>query len=334
MDITIQDNTPETKVQQLSWAIISQIKNKQLMVGNPLPPVNKAVDIYGVSRDTVIKVYKNLQEKGWVISIPSKGFYVKKCSNIGKESMFVFFDTMNQYKETLYRALINELGYDYEITTAFHYYDRKLFDILLSNACCKYDHYVVIPHFNEDVTSTLNQLPPERLLMLDGFPQGYEKNCAAVYQDFPNDIYEELKQLYPKLKHYKALHVVYNDKFQFFPDGLAAGMYRFAGEFRFPIFIEPGFNMEDIQQGHCYMAVSERDLASIIKVIQLRRWKLSRDIGIVSIDDTPLKEVLLEGITTVTTDFALMGKTAAQLIKSGELRRICNPCFVLDRNSL
>lgn len=334
MTVLIQDNIAETKVQQLCLAIIRQIKSKQLMVGNPLPPVNKAVDIYGVSRDTVIKAYKNLQEKGWVTSIPSKGFYVKKCCNVGKERVFVFFDTMNQYKETLYRALVSELGDRYEITTAFHYYDRKLFDALLSNACCEFDHFVVIPHFNQDVTPTLNILPSEKLLLLDGFPQGYERNCAAVYQDFLNDIYEELKQLYPKLKKYKSLHVVYNDKFQFFPDALAAGLYRFSGEYRFPIFVEPGFQMEDIQEGHCYMAVSERDLASIIKVIHKRHWELKREIGLMSFDDTPLKEVLLDGITTVTTDFEHMGRTAAQLIKNGDLRRICNPYLVQDRGSL
>lgn len=334
MNIAIQDNIAETKVQQLCWIIIRQIKLKQFLVGNPLPPVNKAVDIYGVSRDTVVKAYKSLQEKGWLTSIPCKGFYVKKCCNVGKERVFVFFDTMNQYKETLYRALVGELGDKYEITTAFHYYDRKLFDALLSNANCKFDHYVVIPHFNEDVSSILNQLPPEQLLLLDGFPKGYEYNCAAVYQDFFNDIYEELKQLYPKLKKYTSLHIVYNGKFQFIPDSLAAGLFRFSGEYRFPIFIEPEFQMEDIQEGHCYMAVSERDLANLIKVVQKKSWKLSKEIGLMSLDDTPLKEVLMDGITTVSTDFEYMGRTAAQLIKNGETRRICNPCMVHDRGSL
>ena len=47
-----------------------------------------------------------------------------------------------------------------------------------------------------------------------------------------------------------------------------------------------------------------------------------------------LKEVLIGGITTLTTDFELMGRTAAELIKSGERRRIANPWRLLDRGSL
>lgn len=83
--------------------------------------------------------------------------------------------------------------------------------------------------------------------------------------------------------------------------------------------------MERIAAGHCYMAVSERDLAAMIKCITARGLTVGRDIGLLSLDDTPLKEVLIGGITTLTTDFALMGRTAADLIRRGEQRRIANP---------
>lgn len=82
------------------------------------------------------------------------------------------------------------------------------------------------------------------------------------------------------------------------------------------------------------MAISERDLASITKVINKRNWVLRKDIGLLSFDDTPLKEVLKGGITTISTDFELMGQTAGKLIRKGMTRRIANPWILADRGSL
>lgn len=246
----------------------------------------------------------------------------------------MLFDAMNQYKETLYRSLIDNLGGGYDISIAFHYYNAGLFDTLVTDARGKYDYYVLMPHFNSDVTAVLDKIPAERLLLLDAFPEGYSRNCAAVYQRFYTDAYEGLKALRGKLQRYGSLHIVYNDRFQYLPDDYAAGAYRFAGEFRYPVYVERDFDMDCIAAGHCYMAVSERDLAAIIKSITAKGLAVGRDIGLLSLDDTPLKEVLIGGITTLTTDFELMGRTAAELIRSGEQRRIANPWRLHLRGSL
>ena len=246
----------------------------------------------------------------------------------------MLFDAMNQYKETLYRSLVDALGPHYGVSIAFHYYNAELFDSLVAAARGKYDYYVLMPHFNRDVTSVLDRVPADRLLLLDAFPEGYSRNCAAVYQRFYTDAYEGLKALLEKLRRYEALHIVYNGRFQYMPDDYIAGAYRFAGEFRYPVYVERDFDMDAISAGHCYMAVAERDLAAMIKSIMAKGLVVGRDIGLLSLDDTPLKEVLIGGITTLTTDFALMGRTAAELIRSGEQRRIANPWRLYLRGSL
>ena len=72
----------------------------------------------------------------------------------------------------------------------------------------------------------------------------------------------------------------------------------------------------------------------MIKSIMAKGLVVGRDIGLLSLDDTPLKEVLIGGITTLTTDFAIMGRTAAELIRSGEQQRIANPWRLYLRGSL
>lgn len=333
-NFTPQKKTGTPLYQQLASYIINLIEEGAFQPGEKMPAVNEAYANLEVARDTIISAYKFLQENGWLRSVPGKGFYVDNKSRRQGCRLFVVFDAMNQYKETLYRSLIKSLGENYSCDTAFHYYDRDVFEKIITQNVGKYDFYVIIPHFNTDITPILKLIPDDRLLLLDGLPRRYDRPCCAVYQDFHNDLYEELKALYDKLQNYKALHVVFNDSFQFIPNELLSGIHQFYGETQYPITIERGFNMEEIQLGHCYMAFSERDLACLLSVMYLRKWKLCEDIGLFSFDDTPIKEVLAGGITTISTDFARMGETAAQLITQGKTRRIANPWVLHDRGSL
>ncbi len=322
------------KYKQLAEHIITLIRNKQIAVGYKMPTVNRAYDMAHVSRDTIINTYKYLQEEGWVNSVPGKGFFVVRNTPKSGKSLFMLFDAMNPYKETLYRSLTETLGGAFRCYTSFHYYDKNLFEKLIEEAVGKHDYYVIIPHFNTDITPVLRKIPARQLLLLDGFPHKFDLPCSAVYQDFMNDLYEELKSLQGRLEQYECLHIVYNGKFQFMPGDILAGIHLFVGETGYPVHIHKEFDVEDIQKGHCYMAVSERDLACIIKVINDRGWKLKEDIGLMSFDDTPLKEVLQGGITTLSTDFEGMGRTAGQLILSEEVRKIANPWVLKDRGSM
>lgn len=320
--------------QQLAYYILSLIEKGDYQSGEKLSTVNEAYRELQVARDTVISAYKFLQEKGKVYSVPGKGFFVAKNQENEAKRLFILFDAINQYKETLYRSLLGALGNEFYCDTSFHYYDKELFERQINYALGKYDAYIIIPHFNVDVTPILRKIPEKQLLLLDGMPRNYDRPCSAVYQDFHKDLYEEMMTLHEKLMHYEALHVVFNDSFQFIPYEFLSGIYQFSGETHYPVHIERGFDMERITKKHCYMAISERDLACITKVISKRGWKLKEDIGLLSFDDTPLKEVLSGGITTISTDFEQMGHTAGQLIRKGIIRRIANPWVLMDRGSL
>lgn len=172
MKFTLNTHSSETIYNQLADTIIEAIHTKQLQVGEKLLSVNKACETYGVSRDSVITTYKVLQKKGIVTSIPGKGFFVNRFSSMETLRIFILFDAMNQYKETLYRSLVDNLGKGYESDIAFHYYNAKLFDTMVTNAKGKYDYYILMPHFNCDVSTTLNKIPTGSLLLLDAFPDG------------------------------------------------------------------------------------------------------------------------------------------------------------------
>ncbi len=334
LDFKVDDSSKEPKCKQLEEFLLDVIREKKILVGAKLPSVSQANKHFGVSRDTVLAAYGALQQRGVVVSRPGKGFYVASRRTKTVLKILLLFDAMNQCKETLYRSLVQHLGRNYEIDIAFHYYNEKLFRSLIENNRSEYGYFVLMPHFNVDVTDAIRLLPSSRVLLLDAFPQGLGVEYAAVYQDFAEDVYVGLRSLLDKLRTYESLDVVYNGQFQFIPDSLVAGMRRFSEDFKIPLHIYRGFDFSKIEKGKCYMAISDRDLAGVIKAMWEKKFEIGRDMGLLSFDDTPLKEVLLGGVTTITTDFEWMGEQAASLIKRRKIKQIHNLSRVMLRNTI
>ena len=80
--------------------------------------------------------------------------------------------------------------------------------------------------------------------------------------------------------------------------------------------------------------IEDMDLMNLVKSIQQKGLVLAKEIGILSYNETPLKEVLLDGISTISTDHYQMGKMAAELILTQQVARIKNPFTFTRRNSL
>lgn len=72
----------------------------------------------------------------------------------------------------------------------------------------------------------------------------------------------------------------------------------------------------------------------IIKLCREKNWKLGKDIGLISYNDTAVKEVLEEGITVISTDFRKMGEEAANAILNEKPVTLRDPAKVIIRKSL
>src|SRR5699024_12462021 len=83
--------------------------------------------------------------------------------------------------------------------------------------------------------------------------------------------------------------------------------------FDLSIYEEMNENSPD-QKGDVYIVISETDLVELSKKCKDNHFKIGTDIGIISYNETPLKEILLEGITVISTDHKAMGRKTAELI--------------------
>jgi DNA-binding LacI/PurR family transcriptional regulator len=57
-------------------------------------------------------------------------------------------------------------------------------------------------------------------------------------------------------------------------------------------------------------------------------------VGVISYNETPLKKIILNGITTIPTDFQMPGEKAAQLILEEYTGHVEIPIYLTLRSSL
>ena len=71
----------------------------------------------------------------------------------------------------------------------------------------------------------------------------------------------------------------------------------------------------------------------IEKIIETK-LEIGKHVGVIYYNETPIKKNILNGITTISTDFHLMGEKAAQLILEKSTEHIATPFHLTLRASL
>ena len=136
------------------------------------------------------------------------------------------------------------------------------------------------------------------------------------------------------LKKYNSLILVH-PKMVSYPVEIKTGFRNFCLQNDFPNqVIHEIKNDTPINKGEAYIVIEETDLVQLIKNCNSKKLKPGKDIGIISYNETPLKEILMEGITVLSTDHAKMGETAARLILENRQEKIKNPFRLILRKSL
>lgn len=320
--------------QQITDVVINSIESGTLRVGDMLPSINQVARENGVARETVIKSFSALQERGIVKAVQGKGFFILTKSVDIRNRVFLLFDTFSAYKQTFYKGLRDSLGPDSIVDLYFHHFNPKIFRKLLKEAAGNYTHYVVLPFDYPEIANYLKVVPEERLCLIDRYPDYLKSGYSAVYQKFDDDVFNALTTAGMLVKKYNSLTLVFCDTITVVPAELKDGFERFCGQngvkYQISCGIAPG---EVISKGDSFLIIDDDDLVRLVEIANERKLVIGQDIGIISYNDTPLKKVVGTGISVISTDFKMMGETIAGLILNNEMKCIQNPCRFIDRGS-
>lgn len=334
--IQIDEYSSTPKYKQLTNAILSGIESGKLKKGSLLPSINELSFSLEMSRDTAEKGYRNLRKLGVVDSVPGKGYFIINTDFSRKLKVCLLFNKLSTHKKIIYDSFSKAIGESAAIDLYVYNNDFTLFKSLLNNKKDEYTHYVIIPHFNEGdekAHDLINAIPREKLVILDKLLPEISGDYAAVYENFALDIYNALEQALTPLSKYNTLKIIF-PKGSYFPKEILDGFYRFCQQYAFNHKVVDKIIDEEINKGEVYISLMEDDLVFLIEKIISLKLEVGNDVGVISYNETPLKRIILNGITTISTDFAMLGTETANCILNNINEKIQVPFYLNLRKSL
>ena len=329
--IHVDANSSKPKYRQIIDSIINEIKRKHFVKGDKVPSINRISSDLGLSRDTVILAFNELKTMGVIKSQQGKGYYIASTDVQQEENIFVLFDELNAFKEDLYNSFIKALKGKANVDVCFHNNNFKVFKNLILKNAGNYTSYVIMPSILENTGHLISKLPAKCVYILDRLKPEL-KNYSVVYQDFEQDFYDALVEGISLLKNYRKLVFVNPGGKE--SEQRSAGFSRFCEENKFRFEIIRSLTGARPELYEAYFLASDSDLVEIVKIAKDYKYKLGKKFGIVSFNNTMLKEVVANGITTVSTDYAEMGKIIAKMIIEKKYEQVRNPSRLIIRNSL
>jgi DNA-binding transcriptional regulator YhcF (GntR family) len=330
-NIQIDDTLGIPKYRQIINSVYQGILNGRLKVGDKVPSLNQICDEFGLSRDTVMVAFNELKAKGIISSIPGKGYYINTTEVNVDQRIFLLFDELNAFKEDLYTSFLNSLDSRSNVDIYFHHFNFQMFKDLVMQAAGNYTSYVVMPATFDYTVDILSNLPKENVYILDRKKADLSA-YPVIYQDFEADVYHALKDGHDLLEKYQKLVMVFPGGKE--PEGRMTAFQKYCEGHGKKYEIVRSLINRPIEKGEAWFVPSDRNLVKLVKMAAENNFALGKDFGIVSFNDTMLKEVVAGGITTISTDFVLMGKTLAKMISERSKAQVSNPSALIRRNSL
>ena len=326
--IDINSHIPIYK--QMIASFEQSLDNGDLYVGQGLPSMNELSANLDISKETVKKVYSILRERGLIESMHGKGFFVTTRRDERKLRVFMLLDKLSQFKQMLYDAFIEEIGDKAEITIYLYNQNIETFEDFIDRVLDKYDYYLITPHFplksevQARVLKALKRIPNRKLILLDNWMRSLQGNYGAVYQDIANDIYKGLEPGLEDLRKYSKLHVI------ILPSSLYGSLImeclaRFCGDHNLEVEFHYDFSPEIIESGGVYLLLNGQLGLGLVEVARMANEKgldIGKDVGIISYNDGYLSDIILGGLTTISTDFKQMGRLAAEMVLTHNLRKV------------
>jgi len=331
--INHQSEVPKYK--QVVDIIISDIESGIFRQGQRIPSINETSEELLLSRDTVEKAYVFLKKKGILSSVRGKGYYINQVNVHKKMKVALILNKLSNYKRNIYYSLAENLGNKASIDVFIYNYDLTQFEEIIDNHITTYDYYVILPHFkneSEEVVEAIRKIPKEKVLLVDRNLPAL-KDYPIVYQEYEKDIQTAMESGIELIRKYRKINLVFPQN-QYYSKYILRGFQIFCQINQFDFSVIDQLNEGDVVHGEAFVLITDDDLYRMIKITKGRNWKLGKDIGIVAYNDTPVKEILEDGISTISTNHDEIGRLAAEMILKKNFSRIKSPFAFIRRKSL
>ena len=152
-------------------------------------------------------------------------------------------------------------------------------------------------------------------------------------QEFGDSSYRAFVQLKDKIKKYDEM-IFFFKAATSEPNEILSSFKRFKKEYNINGFIKEKYELGTVEKGKVYFTIHNLELWHMLRDAKTKGLKIGQDIGFISHNDDIIKEIIFDGISTFSTDFALMGRKAADFVLKRKKIQEIIPTILVDRNSL
>lgn len=329
--IKLKNKISTPKYKQIINSIENAIDSGKFKKGDKIPSLNSIKDQNNISRDTVLMAFNDLKNRGIIQSVVGKGYYVASENINVTQKIFLLFDEFNSFKEDLYNSFLDHLGENIQVDIFFHHFNKSIFNNLIHDNIGSYNYYVIMPANLKNTNNIIKALPKDSVYILDQLHDDLLE-YPAIYQNFQQTMFTNLTKALDSIKKYKRLVLVFLKDKQ--PSSMQDGFVMFCEKNLLPFDIIYSLKNHALKKGDLYIIPEDKNLLRVIKKIKANDFVLAEDVGVISYNDTLLKEIVEGGITTITTDFNAMGKRLAKMILNKETLKIENTNNLIIRNSI
>lgn len=335
------DNNSQTPVyKQIMENIEKSIKSGKSAAGDMLPSMNELAAELEVSKETVKKAYFLLRDKGIISSTQGKGYYIAEQSKSRKLRILMLFDKLSNTKQVLFNSFASTINGKADITIYLHNQQISLLEYYIDENLGDFDYYVITPHFSLDtqtqkrVMKVLRRIPNRKLILLDHNIDTLAGNFGAVYQDFENDATVGLSMGMDKFSKISKLNVIIETSSLYHPYVVKA-IDKFCMMNHIECQLYNQVTPAVVRPGEVYLIINgqlDMELIHLVRAAKTLGLKPGKDFSIISYNESPINEIILDGLTTISADFCQMGRLAAEMILDGTLKKIkCD--FKMTRRS-
>lgn len=243
---------------------------------------------------------------------------------------------LDKHKQSVYDSIrkeLNNIGHNADIKV--HHGNQDIFARLLCTFLGKYTHYVIVPYFQEEPNNLtirlINEIPESKLIFLDRDFQPKRHKCyGAILQNYEDDLFHTLNNSIEKIEKYNRFILIFPPKKKY-PTCMIDGFAKFCALNLLDFMIKDSVNEFHAAEGDLYLVLDDADLVDLIKLSKEKSFHIGDEIGVISYNHNPFKEILEDGISVVSYDFDQMARRAVEMIVTGNLK-IENNTFTLTHN--
>ena len=286
----------------------------------------------GYARETIVKAYNELKDNGIINSKRGVGYFINNTDVDQKISVAVLMYSFHDFQQSFYNTFRENVGENVNVDVFFHHNNPKIYESILKDLNGQYGMYVIAPIHNIDIKPYLSSVTSKRIIIVDRY-EYFGDDFSYVSQEFEDSSFRVFRLLAEAFQKFSSL-ILFFDADQDHPPGVLLAFKKFSKDYNLNGKVHPKYTSDLLQKGTAYITIGDHDLWALLKDCNEQQLELGTDVGILSSNDTPVKEFVMGGISTYYSDFDEIARCAAEYVKGQEMIQKIMPVKLKRRKSL